>query len=88
MIELKEYIKLYCYADKKLDILSEKLNSFEKDDMGLTLDSVTSGKEFKELKKEFNILFEWFREFNKATKREAKEVKKIYGRKNIHSIEF
>lgn len=71
-----EYITISNNLNNKTDELSKKLNSFPKDEMGLTLDNVVKSDEFRKVKSEFNKYNNTLGDYNKSNK----EFMKLYSK--------
>lgn len=71
-----EYITISNNLNNKTDELSKKLNSFPKDEMGLTLDNVVKSDEFRKVKSEFNKYNNTLQDYNKSNK----EFMKLYSK--------
>jgi hypothetical protein len=68
-------------AENKVDLCSEKLNQFEKDDFGLTKDEIKFTKEFQDATQNFRFEFEKLRKINawgsKVFKKELAAERKL-----------
>ena len=71
-----EFITISTNLSNKTDELSKKLNSFPKDEMGLTLDNVVKSDEFRKVKSEFNKYNNTLGDYNKSNK----EFMKLYSK--------
>ena len=80
--EAKEIKKL---IDEKCNVLSKKLNSFPKGDMGLVVEEIRLSNEYQSIKREFEKSFKELQEFNKWFMKRFKKEYAKERRENYYS---
>lgn len=73
--DIKELFKKREQLNKIVSVLSNKLNSYEKNSIGLTIESVRLSKEYKQIATKYHEAFKDLQEFNKSlTKKQKQEL--------------
>lgn len=85
---LREYILEDIRINQLCHTLSKQLNSFEKDELGLTLDSIRQTEDYKKIDSSFKFAFKELQEFNKNNKELSKYYKKHFPYIPCEEIDF
>ena len=68
----EQYCDVYEMYNKKLDILHDKLNSFDKLPDGRITDEAMRSEEYRDIKKMYDFFFRLFRNLNGENKEHSK----------------
>ncbi len=79
LIKFEKFLEIKKAVDKKVDDLSEKLQSFPRERNGMVKEEVRNSREFKSIKSDFDFHFKRLRQINKFGndffKKELKELR-------------
>ena len=78
-MKLKTYIKQYQEINNIVDIVDAKIQGYKTNESGLVPEEIRLSPEYVEDRIKFNQAFNTLRDFNKTTKKEAKQFRKKYG---------
>lgn len=75
---IEELLKKSRQLEKVVSVLSDKLNSYEKNSLNLTIESIRFSSEYKQIDKKYHEAFKALQMFNKSlTKKQKQEMSQL-----------